>query len=164
MKPLHKNVLTALFIAIGVLSAHLISIPIGPSRCFPVQSAVNILLAAWLGTRYAVSGAFLTSLLRNILGTGSLLAFPGSLFGALLAGFLYRKTQNILWASLGEIIGTGILGSVIGMPIATYFLGSKALGLFFLVPPFTLSAIGGAVIAWLLYKSPITKSIKNNSY
>lgn len=164
MKPLHKNVLTALFIAIGVLSAHLISIPIGPSRCFPVQSAVNILLAAWLGTRYAVSGAFLTSLLRNILGTGSLLAFPGSLFGALLAGFLYRKTQNILWASLGEIIGTGILGSVIGMPIATYFLGSKALGLFFLVPPFTLSAVGGAVIAWLLYKSPITKSIKNNSY
>lgn len=164
MKPLHKNVLTALFIAIGVLSAHLISIPIGPSRCFPVQSAVNILLAAWLGTRYAVSGAFLTSLLRNILGTGSLLAFPGSLFGALLAGFLYRKTQNILWASLGEIIGTGILGSIIGMPIATYFLGSKALGLFFLVPPFTISAVGGAVIAWLLYQSPITKTIKSNSY
>lgn len=164
MKPLHKNVLTALFIAIGVLSAHLISIPVGPSRCFPVQSAVNILLAAWLGTRYAVSGAFLTSLLRNILGTGSLLAFPGSLFGALLAGFLYKKTQNIFLASLGEIIGTGLLGSIIGMPIATYFLGSKALGLFFLIPPFILSAVGGAVIACLIYKSPITKALEKNSY
>lgn len=164
MKSLHKHVLTALFVAIGVLSAHLISIPIGPSRCFPVQSAVNILLAAWLGTRYAVSGAFLTSLLRNILGTGSLLAFPGSLFGALFAGFLYKKTQNIFWASLGEIIGTGFLGSIIGMPIATYFLGSKGLGLFFLIPPFTLSAAGGAVIACLIYKSPITKAIEKKSY
>lgn len=164
MISLRKNVLTALFIAIGVLSAHLISIPIGPSRCFPVQSAVNILLVTWLGTRYAVSSAFLTSLLRNILGTGSLLAFPGSLFGALFAGFLYRKTHNILWASLGEIIGTGLVGSIIGMPIATYFLGSKALGFFFLIPPFTLSALGGTLTAWLIYQSPITKMVKNNSY
>lgn len=164
MNTLQKNIFTALFIAIAVLSAHLISIPIGPSRCFPVQSAINILLAAWLGTRYAVSGAFLTSLLRNILGTGSLLAFPGSLFGAFLAGFLYRKTQSILWASLGEIIGTGLLGSIIGMPVATYFLGSKALGFFFLIPPFTLSALGGAVIAWLIYQSPVTETIKKNSY
>ena len=159
MKPLNKSILTALLIAIGVLSAHLIFIPIGPSRCFPVQSAINILLAVWLGTRYALSGAFLISLLRNILGTGSLLAFPGSLFGALLAGILYKKTGNFWAAALGEIIGTGIIGSLIGVPMATYLLGSSVLGIFFLVPPFTLSAIGGAALAWCLYRSPLSKAL-----
>jgi len=162
MKSLNKNILTALFVAIGMLSAHLIFIPIGPSRCFPIQSAINILLAVWLGTRYALSGALLISLLRNILGTGSLLAFPGSLFGALLAGLLYRRTGSVLWATIGEIIGTGLIGSLVGFPIATYFMGSQALGLFFLVLPFTLSALGGAVIAWLLSKSPLHKIFKHH--
>lgn len=163
MKPLNKTILTALFISIGVLSAHLISIPVGPSRCFPIQSAVNILLAVWLGTRYAVSGAFMTSLLRNILGTGGLLAFPGSLFGALLAGLFYKYTGKFWAATLGEIIGTGLIGSLIGVPVATYFLGSQALGIFFLVPPFTLSAMGGGVLAWLLYRSPLSKALEKIS-
>ena len=48
---IRKLTFAALFIAIGVLSAHLIYIPIGIAKCFPIQHAINILLAVLLGTR-----------------------------------------------------------------------------------------------------------------
>lgn len=53
-----KLAFTALFIAIGVFSAHLVYIPIGIAKCFPVQYAINVLLAVLMGTRYSVSAAF----------------------------------------------------------------------------------------------------------
>ncbi len=56
--------------------------------------------------------ALVIGILRNALGTGTLLAFPGGMIGAFLAGIAYRYTQNIYLGALGEIIGTGILGAV----------------------------------------------------
>ena len=35
--------------------------------------------------------AFITSLIRVLMRTGTLLAFPGSMCGALLAGLMYKK-------------------------------------------------------------------------
>jgi len=149
-----KLAFTALFISIGVFSAHLVYIPIGIAKCFPVQHAINVLLAVLMGTRYSVSAAFSISLLRNILGTGSLLAFPGSMLGATLAGILYKKTHHILGAIVGEIIGTGILGSLVAYPIAKYILGSQV-GAFFFVLPFLVSTTGGSLIAYFLYQTPM---------
>ncbi len=154
-----KLTFTALFIAVGVVSAHLVYIPVGVSRCFPVQHAINILLAVLLGTRYSVSAAFGTSVLRNLLGTGSLLAFPGSMIGAALSGFLYKKTNHILGAIIGEIVGTGILGGLVAYPIAKYLIGSQVGALFFVVP-FLVSTTGGSMIALALYKTPITAFLR----
>ncbi|WP_371367990.1 hypothetical protein SRRS_17260 [Sporomusa rhizae] len=145
---------TAIFMAIGVLSAHLIYIPIGVAKCFPLQHVINILLAVLLGTRYSVSAAFGISLLRNILGTGSLLAFPGSMVGALLSGILYKKTNSIWGAIIGEVIGTGIFGALLAYPVAKYFIGSQA-GAFFLIVPFMVSTVGGSIIAYVLYRTTI---------
>lgn len=150
---------TALFIAIGVISAHIIYIPVGISKCFPVQHAINVLLAVLLGTRYSVGAAFCTSLLRNILGTGSLLAFPGSMIGAALAGILYKKTHHVLGAVVGEIIGTGLIGSMLAFPIAKYIIGSQA-GAFFFILPFLVSTTGGSIIAYLLYQTPVTTFLR----
>jgi energy coupling factor transporter S component ThiW len=150
-----KLTFTALFIAIGVLSAHLVYIPVGVSRCFPVQHAINVLLAVLLGTRYSLSAAFGVSLLRNLLGTGSLLAFPGSMIGAALAGILYRRTGHVLGAIVGEIFGTGVLGGLVAYPVAKYLLGTPVGALFFVVP-FLVSTTGGSIIAWLLYHTPLT--------
>lgn len=84
---IHKLTLTALLVAIGTLSAHLIYIPAGISKCFPVQHAINVLGAVILGPGYATAAAFVISCLRNMFGTGSLLAFPGSMIGACLTDF-----------------------------------------------------------------------------
>ncbi len=160
---IRKLTFTALFIAIGVFSAHLVYIPVGIAKCFPIQHTVNILLAVVLGTRYSVSAAFSTALLRNILGTGSLLAFPGSLFGAFLSGVLYKKTNHILGAIAGEIIGTGIIGSLLAFPIAKYVIGSPV-GAFFFMIPFLVSTTGGSIIAYILCRTPMMALFRKSSH
>ena len=149
----------ALLIAIGTLSAHLIYIPAGVSKCFPVQHAINVLGAVLLGPDYAVAIAFVISCLRNMFGTGSLLAFPGSMIGALLAGLAYKQWRNLPAAMTCEIIGTGILGGLTAWLIASTLLGSKAVAWFF-IPPFLVSTIGGSIIAGLLLKSGLLAQLK----
>ena len=149
----------ALLIAIGTLSAHLIYIPAGVSKCFPVQHAINVLGAVLLGPDYAVAIAFVISCLRNMFGTGSLLAFPGSMIGALLAGLAYKQWRNLPAAMTGEIIGTGILGGLTAWLIASTLLGSKSVAWFF-IPPFLVSTIGGSIIAGLLLKSGLLAQLK----
>lgn len=142
----------ALLIAIGTLSAHLIYIPAGISKCFPVQHTINVMSAVLLGTDYAVAIGFIIACLRNMLGTGSIMAFPGSMIGALLAGIAYTYYKAVPAAMAGEIFGTGIIGAFIAWLAATLLLGSKAAAWFF-IPPFLISTIGGSIIAGLLLKS-----------
>lgn len=142
---------TALFIAIGTFLGHLIYIPVGVAKCFPVQHAINVMTAILLGPYQAVACAFSISLLRNILGTGSLLAFPGSMFGAFLAGLIFKITRNYSATVIGEIVGTGILGGIASYPIAKYILGKDIAVLFFVVP-FLVSTIGGSLIGYLIIK------------
>ncbi|HMM19140.1 MAG TPA: energy coupling factor transporter S component ThiW [Selenomonadales bacterium] len=156
---IRKLTFTALFITIGVVSAHLVYIPVGVAKCFPVQHAINVLLAVLLGTRYSVSAAFGISLLRVLLGTGSLLAFPGSMFGAALAGILYKRTNHILGAVIGEIVGTGVIGGLAAYPVAKFLVGSPV-GAFFFIIPFLISTAGGSLIAYLLYQTPLTARLR----
>ena len=88
---LRKWIFSALLVAAGVLLSPLFSFPLGVTRAFPLQHMINIFLAVLCGTRFSTSAAFGTALIRNILGTGSLLAFPGSMIGAFLSGYLYSK-------------------------------------------------------------------------
>jgi energy coupling factor transporter S component ThiW len=127
----HRLTFSALLVAIGTLSSHLIYIPVGVAKCYPVQHTINVLSAVLLGPWYAVLNAFVISLLRNMLGTGSLMAFPGSMVGALLAGVIYKRARNQLHAVMGEIFGTGILGGLMAYPIAKFVLGKDVAALFF---------------------------------
>lgn len=154
----HKLTLAALLVAIGALSAHLVYIPAGASKCFPVQHAINVLCAVVLGPKWAVAVAFVISCLRNVAGTGSLLAFPGSMIGALLAGLLYQRYRTTLAAIAGEIFGTGILGGFAAWLIAWGVLGSKAAAWFF-VPPFLISTTGGSIIAGMLIRSGVLEHV-----
>ncbi|MBQ7785558.1 MAG: energy coupling factor transporter S component ThiW, partial [Clostridia bacterium] len=73
--------LAALLIALAVVGS-MFSFPVFGSKCAPVQHMVNVIGAVLLGPWYNLAVAFLASLLRNLLGLGSLLAFPGSMCGA----------------------------------------------------------------------------------
>lgn len=152
--------LAALLIAIGTLSAHIFYIPAGVSKCFPVQHAINVLAAVILGPSYGVSIAFVISLFRNLLGFGSLLAFPGSMIGAFLAGIMYYRFGKLKAAMFGEIVGTGLIGGLIAFPIAYYIMGKATVAWFF-IPPFLVSTIGGSIIAALLIKSGVLSGISS---
>ena len=133
-----------------------LSFPILSSKCSPVQHMVNVIAAVALGPWYAVGMAFCASLIRNLLGLGSLLAFPGSMCGALLCGLAYQKTKKTVLAVLGEIIGTGVIGGLLAYPIAVAFMGvdAGAVAFYAYVVPFLVSTavgacISGVVIAYL---------------
>jgi energy coupling factor transporter S component ThiW len=149
MKKTQKLTLTAMFIAIGTLTSNLLFIPIGVTKLFPVQHFLNVLSAVLLGPYYAVAQAFGVSLLRNLMGTGSIFAFPGSMVGALLASFLFLKTKKLSLAFTGEVIGTGIIGAMLSYPIATLFLGREAT-LFGFIPLFIFSSFAGAFIGFII--------------
>lgn len=143
--------------AAGVLCAvavvgSLLSVPVFGSKCAPVQHMVNIFCAVFLGSGYGVGAAFAASLLRNIFGLGSVLAFPGSMFGALLCGIVYRKTKNLPLTLVGEVFGTAILGGLCAYPIAILFLGQSAgeLAFYAYIVPFLISTAAGAILSGLI--------------
>lgn len=143
-----KIALSGLLIAIAVVGSTF-SFPVGVAKCAPVQHMVNVLAGVILGPWYAVAIAFITSCIRNLAGTGTLLAFPGSMIGALLCGLLYKKFGNLVSAFLGEVIGTGILGTLAAYPVAVLLL-SKQAALFGFIIPFSVSTLGGATISTIL--------------
>ncbi len=157
-----KLTIAALLIALGVVTAHAVSIPVGVAKAFPMQHAINVISAVLLGTPMTVAVAFVISLIRNIMGTGSLLAFPGSIFGAFLAGYLFSKTGRIHLAIAGEVFGTSILGALSAYPVAKFLMGFEA-AVFFFIIPFGVSAIAGGIIGFMvlgvLYKSNVVKTL-----
>lgn len=143
-----KLAVSAMLTAVAV-SLSGFSIPIGVSRCFPIQHLANVLAGVFLGPWYGVGMAFCTSLIRNLMGTGSLLAFPGSMAGAFLGGYLYQRFGKLTLAYLGEVTGTGILGGMLCYPVATLLMGKEA-AVFAYVAPFLMSTMCGTVMAAFL--------------
>jgi energy coupling factor transporter S component ThiW len=145
-----KLALSGVLVAIGVAGS-VFHIPVGVIKLSPVQHMVNVLAVVLLGPGYAVGAAFATSLLRVTLGLGSLLAFPGSLCGALLCGWLFGKTKQVRAAFIGEVLGTGIFGALLAYPAARILLG-KEIALTVLIPSFGLSTLAGAALSVLFLK------------
>lgn len=134
--------------AVAVVGS-MFSFPVFGSKCAPVQHMVNVLCAVLLGPWYGVAVAFVASLLRNLLGLGSLMAFPGSMCGALLCGIVYHKTKNLLATLAGEVFGTGIIGGLLAWPVAVFLMGKAAgdIAFYAYVVPFLVSTVGGSIIA-----------------
>ena len=112
-----KVTMAGILVAVAVVGSTF-SFPVGISKCAPVQHMINILCAVLLGRYYGVGVAFCASTLRLVTGLGSVLAFPGSMWGALLAGIVYNRTGNLFLTLLAEVFGTGILGGLSAYPLA----------------------------------------------
>lgn len=151
----HKRILrltiAGILCAIAVVGS-MFSFPVFSSKCSPVQHMVNVLCAVLLGPWYGVGCAFAASLIRNLLGLGSLLAFPGSMCGALLCGLIYRQTKKLLPTAAAEVFGTAVLGGLAAYPIAVAFMGVSAgsVAFYAYIVPFLISTAVGAAIAWAL--------------
>ena len=104
-----KLALTAIFAAVAVVGS-MFSFPVLGSKCAPVQHMVNVLCAVFLGPAWGLASAFIASLIRNLIGLGTPLAFPGSMCGALLSGLLYQRFKTLPAAWIGEIFGTAVIG------------------------------------------------------
>ena len=154
-KTTQKIVLSGILIAIATVLGTF-SIPVLGAKASPVQHFVNVIAGITLGPVYGVACAFVAALLRNILGTGSLLAFPGSMVGVFLAALLYKKFKKIELAVIGEVIGTGIIGALLAYPVAAVLLG-REVALFVYIVPFSLSSMIGSIIAYIILKIKVIR-------
>lgn len=141
--------LTAIFIAINAVLSSIIVIPLGPIKAAPIQHLINVLCAVFVGPWFGLAQAFISSVLRMIFGTGSFFAFPGSMVGVLLASGFYHYRKHIFMAAVGEVIGTGIIGSIVCIPLA-WILGFSNFAIKPLMLAFIVSSIIGAIISYIL--------------
>ena len=148
-----RNVAYAvILVAIGVALAPYTSFPIGIAKINPTQHFVNIIGAVLLGPWWATVIAAIIGIIRNAMGVGTLLAFPGGMIGAFLAGILYQRTRKLYGGASGEIIGTGLIAPVISaVLVAPVFMG-KAIPLLALIPSFLCSTVAGTILGLLALK------------
>ena len=119
---------------------------------------VNVLCAVFLGPGWGVLVAFCASLIRNLLSVGSLMAFPGSMIGALCCGLVFKalKDKNevlaIVLTLAAEMLGTGVLGGLCAWPVATLFMSVDAAStaVTAYIIPFLISTVAGSIIAGVL--------------
>ncbi len=158
-----KITIASVLTAVAVVGS-LISFPFLGSKCAPIQHIVNVIIGITLGPWYALGSAFIASLLRNLMGIGSLLAFPGSMFGAFLCGFLYRKYKHTILAILGELFGTAVLGGLSAYPIAIILMGQDAVAIAFYayVIPFLISTGVGSVASAFIVIPLLKMSVVKN--
>lgn len=153
-----KLAVAAIFVAIAVVGSAFISFPVFGSKCSPTQHMVNVLCAVFLGPWYGVGVAFCASLIRNLVGAGTLMAFPGSMIGALCCGLVFKALKNknevlaIVLTLAAEMLGTGVLGGLCAWPVATLFMSVDAAStaVTAYIIPFLISTVAGSIIAGVL--------------
>ena len=152
-KKVRRLSLAGVLVAVAVVGSTL-AVPVLGSRCVPVQHMVNVVSAVMLGPVYAVGVAFVASIIRNLMGLGTLLAFPGSMCGALFAGLVYYRSRSLNLTLFAEIIGTGIFGGLLAYLIAILFMGKAAgdIAFYTYVVPFLISTVAGSIIAGILLR------------
>ncbi|NMM62955.1 energy coupling factor transporter S component ThiW [Clostridium sp. P21] len=158
-----KKLMLAMMVAMGVVVSPILRIE---GMC-PMSSVINITCAVILGPWYALLCATLIGIIRMFLMGIPPLALTGAVFGAFLSGILYRVSKNnLLFAVIGEVIGTGIIGAIVSAPIMTYFWGKKGLTFMFYVPLFFTATIIGGTIAFIflgaLIKNGMLIKIQNS--
>lgn len=151
---IQRLAIAGILCAVAVVGS-MFSFPVFGSKCAPVQHIVNVLCAVFLGPFYGTGVAFVASLIRNLLGLGSLMAFPGSMFGALLCGLIYSKFKKLLPTLIAEVFGTAVIGGLCAYPVAILFMNQSAgeVAFYAYIVPFLISTAVGSVIAGLLIKA-----------
>jgi len=141
---------TALFTALAFLGSF-IHFPIGPVKVSPFQHAINVVAGIIIGPWYGMIAAFLTALVRLMLGTGTIFAFPGGIPGAFVVGVLYHYCIRRDWVGFFEPIGTVLIGATLSAYLVAPWKEMPVTLSFFQIS-FLMSCLPGSIIGFLLIK------------
>lgn len=148
-KSLLKMITLSMLIALGVVISPILRVE---GMC-PMAHFINIVCSVFLGPWYSLLCATLIGIIRMLLMGIPPIALTGAVFGAFLSGVFYRASKGrILFAVLGEIIGTGIIGAIISYPVMTFFWGKEGLSWLFYVPSFICGTLIGGSIAYVFLR------------
>lgn len=141
-----QHVFLAMMVALGVVISPILRVE---GMC-PMAHFINITVAVLMGPVYAFACAVMIGFIRMAVMGIPPLALTGAVFGAALAGILYRLSKGKLWAAvLGEIIGTGVIGAIVSYPVMTLLWGASGLTWMFYVPGFLMGTFIGGSIAFV---------------
>ena len=148
-KSLLKMITLSMLIALGVVISPILRVE---GMC-PMAHFINIVCSVFLGPWYSLLCATLIGIIRMITMGIPPIALTGAIFGAFLSGVFYRASKGrIIFAVLGEIIGTGIVGAIISYPVMTFFWGKEGLSWLFYVPSFICGTLIGGSIAYVFLR------------
>lgn len=159
-KKLLKMIFMAMIIAVGVIISPILRVE---GMC-PMAHFINIICAVMLGPYYALLCAILIGIIRMCIMGIPPLALTGAVFGAFLSGLLYKVSKGkIIFAVIGEIIGTGLIGSIASYPVMKLFWNTNGtydhLTWFFYVPSFVLGTLIGGSFAFLFLKKLVKSKL-----
>ncbi|WP_373897599.1 energy coupling factor transporter S component ThiW [Haloimpatiens sp. FM7315] len=146
---LKKQILTAILASMGYVLSTFVHFP----RMAPFQHFINVIAAVFLGPIWGFLCALLTGLMRMALNGSTILAVIGAVVGAFLSGLLYRKYNKLIFAVIGEVIGTGVISAIISYPFMRAFYGLPKTSIFTYVPFFIPSSFMGAMLGYVLLKA-----------
>jgi len=155
-----KIALAAVLVAVTVVLSP-IHFYIGSSKCFPAQHMVNSIAGVLIGPWFAAMMALFTGVIRNMMGIGTLHAFPGGIPGALVVGFVYRYIKKTDFAALAEPLGTVFIGATISALVVAPYLG-KAFTIAFWWVAFAMSSVPGSVLGFVVLKAIRRLDLANN--
>lgn len=136
----------------GALGAALgwISIPVGPTKIFPLQHTINAIAGVLIGP-WAVISALIAAIVRFSTGMGTIYAFPGSPFGALVVAVIFKVTKKD-FSALFEPLGTVFIGGTLSGLLMAPFISANAPTVWFFWTAFAASCIPGAVLGYFILK------------
>lgn len=144
-----RMVILSVLIALGVVISPILRFE---GMC-PMAHFINIVCAVLLGPWESLLCAVLIGIIRMIFMGIPPIALTGAIFGAFLSGVFYRASKGkLLFAVLGEIIGTGIIGAIASYPVMTFIWGKEGLGWLFYVPTFICGTLIGGSIAFVFLR------------
>lgn len=142
-----RMVFMGMMIALGVVISPILRVE---GMC-PMAHLINITCAVMLGPLEAFICAFIIGIIRMTLMGIPPLALTGAIFGAALSGILYRVSGGrLIFACLGEVVGTGIIGAIVSYPVMALLWGRSGLTWMFYVPSFIAGTLIGGSIAFIL--------------
>lgn len=119
-----KMTFLAMMIAIGVVISPILRVE---GMC-PMAHLINIVCSVMMGPWYSLVCATLIGIIRMMFMGIPPLALTGAVFGAFLSGMLYRVSGGrMIFAVVGEVIGTGIIGAIVSYPVMAFLMGRGGL-------------------------------------
>lgn len=145
-----RMVMLAMMVAVGVVISPILRIE---GMC-PTAHLINIVCSVLMGPWYSLLCAIMIGVIRMLFMGIPPLALTGAVFGAFLSGVLYRLSKGkIICAVVGEIFGTGIIGSMVSYPVMAFLMGRDGLNAFFYTPMFLGATVMGGTAAYLFLKA-----------